>query len=89
MKFLITYDIRNHRRWYRVFKLLKDIGLNVQLSCFEVDLNKNEMNNLIIDLQKMIDWQEDSVYFFPISKFADGMTVKFGKDEDINKSVVL
>ncbi|WP_456471390.1 CRISPR-associated endonuclease Cas2 [Caminibacter sp.] len=89
MKFLITYDIRNRKRWYRVFKILKEKGLNVQLSCFEVDINEKEMEDLLFEIQKIIDWQEDSVYCFPISKYAVGMTTKLGKNEDINESVVL
>ncbi len=89
MKVLITYDIRSPRRWYRIFRMLKDKGLNVQLSCFEVDLKESEIRDIILQIGKMIDWEEDSVYFFPISKFADGMTVKLGKNEDINESKVI
>ncbi len=89
MKMLITYDIRNQKRWYKVFKMLKEKGLNVQLSCFEVDLKEYEIDDIIIKLQKLIDWQEDSVYFFPISKFSEGMMVKFGKNEDINESKII
>ncbi len=89
MKFLITYDISSPKRWRRVFKTLKNEGLNVQLSCFEVELNNTQISHLIIELQKLIDWEEDSIYFFPISDYAGGMTVKLGKNEEINESKVV
>jgi CRISPR-associated protein Cas2 len=89
MKFLITYDIASPKRWRKIFKLLKSVGLNVQLSCFEVDMEKSELDKLIVELRKLIDWREDSIYFFPISDYASGMTVKFGKNEEINESKVV
>ncbi len=89
MKFLITYDISSPKRWRRVFKTLKNAGLNVQLSCFEVDMSKDEVDRLVIELQKLIDWQDDSIYFFPISNYAEGLTVKLGKNEEINESKVV
>jgi len=89
MKYLVTYDISSPKRWKKVFKTLKNTGLNVQLSCFEVDMGKNEIDKLVMELQKLIDWQDDSIYFFPISNFAEGMTVKLGKNEEINESKVI
>jgi CRISPR-associated protein Cas2 len=89
MKFLITYDISSPKRWRKIFKILKNTGLNVQLSCFEVDMDRGELDKLVIELQKLIDWEEDSIYFFPISDYASGMGVKFGKNEEINESKVI
>ncbi len=89
MKFLITYDVRDHKRWRRVFRLMKSRGLNVQLSCFEVDLGVSEIKSLVVELQEMVDWSEDSVYFFPISEYVSGMTVKFGKSEEIRESKII
>ena len=89
MKYLITYDISNNKRWRRLFRLLKNKGLNVQFSCFEVDMNKNELMCLVEEIENIINCEEDSVFIFPINKELDSMVVKFGKDLDINRSVIL
>ncbi len=89
MKYLITYDIREPKRWHKVFKFLKKKGLNVQLSCFEVEVESNELEELIDEILELIDPLEDKVYFFPISAAASGLITKLGKIEELNESKVL
>ena len=89
MKYLITYDIRDHKRWNKVFRLLKKKGLNVQLSCFEVEVEGGQLEGLIDEIIELIDSLEDKVYFFPISAAASGLITKLGKIEELNESKVL
>ncbi len=89
MKYLITYDIRDSKRWHRVFRFLKNKGLNVQLSCFEVELEGKELDEMIDKIIELIDPTSDKVYFFPISAAASGLITKLGKVEGLNESKVL
>ena len=89
MKYLVTYDIKNHKRWYRVFRIMKDLGLNVQLSCFEIDVSNYEFEKLVRKIAGIVDWKEDSIYFFPLSEFSTGLTVKLGKTEELNEDKVI
>ncbi len=89
MKYLITYDIREPKRWHRVFKLLKRNGLNIQLSCFEVEAEGNQFEKMVNEIFDLIDPLEDRVYFFPISSAASGLITKLGKVEELNESKVL
>ena len=87
MKYLITYDISDTRRWNKLFRYLKKQGLNVQLSCFEVEVDKiDEIRDEILNI---IDDDEDSVYIFPVGGTAASLTVKLGKRESINESKIL
>jgi len=89
MKYLITYDIREPKRWHRVFSFLKKRGLNVQLSCFEVEIEPGQLDKLIDKIIELIDPAEDKIYFFPISAAAIGLVTKMGKAEELNESKVL
>ena len=87
MKYLITYDISDTRRWNKLFRYLKKQGLNVQLSCFEVEVDK--INDIRDEILNIIDDDEDSVYIFPVGGIAASLTVKLGKRESINESKIL
>ena len=89
MKYLITYDVKNSKRWYKLFKYLKNMGLNVQLSCFEVEMKQSVMLKFIADIKEIINENEDSVYVFPLSDYLESMVVKFGKKDEINESRVV
>ena len=89
MKYLITYDIREPKRWHKVFKFLKKNGLNVQLSCFEVEIEGNQLEKIVNEIIDLINPLEDRVYFFPISSVASGLITKLGKIEELNESKVL
>jgi|YelNatPaOPRAMG01_1025707.scaffolds.fasta_scaffold71085_3 CRISPR-associated protein Cas2 len=89
MKYLITYDIRNPKRWVKVYKSLKKLGLNVQLSCFEVDLSEYMMDQTLKKLSKYIDSKEDLIYAYPLSERSSSFIVKLGKAKDLNFDYIL
>ncbi len=89
MKYLIAYDIRDPKRWQKVYKLLKSKGLNVQLSCFEVDLSKYLFNALLNNLEQIINPKEDVVCAYPINNKAEGLIVKLGNVKELRQDEVL
>jgi len=68
MKYLVAYDISDNKRRRKLFKLLLGYGINVELSIFEVQLDKNSINQLKTEIKKIINPKQDVVYIFPYSK---------------------
>jgi len=66
MKYLICYDICNHRRLARVAKVLERYGIRVQYSFFNVDTNDEMLDTLLKSLLNLIDEKEDKIYVYPI-----------------------
>ncbi len=89
MKYLVTYDVRNDKRWHKLFKYLKNMGLNVQLSCFEVEMKRSNMLKFVADIREIINEREDSVYIFPLSDYLESMVVKIGRKEEIDEGKVV
>ena len=45
--YVVTYDIRDPRRWRRIFRIMKGYGEWVQLSVFQCRLNRQRHAELI------------------------------------------
>jgi CRISPR-associated protein Cas2 len=58
---IVTYDIRNPKRWRSVYKLMKGYGEWLQLSVFQCRLGERRMLELKIALEKRIKSQVDHV----------------------------
>ncbi|WP_457642554.1 CRISPR-associated endonuclease Cas2 [Persephonella sp.] len=80
MKYLVTYDISDNKRRMKVFKLLLGYGINVELSVFEVVLDKSTLNQLVNEIKEIINPKEDAVYIFPYSKEPLRNGIYEGKD---------
>ena len=56
---LVCYDIRDQKRWAKIFKLLKGRGEHLQYSIFRVRLNKTQLEALRWELEKVIADEDD------------------------------
>ncbi len=61
---LISYDITNDRKRYRVMKLLKNYGHRVQKSVFECELEEHHLLRLREQIRKEIVPEDDSVRYY-------------------------
>jgi len=68
MKYLVAYDISDNKRRNKLFKFLLGYGINVQLSIFELELDKNSLDFVRKQIKRIINSREDVVYIFPYSK---------------------
>ncbi len=59
--YIISYDVRDQRRWRSVFKTMKGQGLWLQLSVFQCRLNKIRMLKLEAALHEIVHHQEDHI----------------------------
>lgn len=75
--YIVTYDIRDPKRWRRIFKIMKGYGEWVQLSVFQCRLNRQRHAELIALLDGMIHHTDDHVVLMdvgPADKVAPRVT---------------
>lgn len=61
--FLVSYDIADDRRLYKVHKTMVDFGRRLQYSVYECRLSKTELARLQTLLAELIDHGADQVLF--------------------------
>jgi CRISPR-associated protein Cas2 len=59
--YLVTYDIRDDKRWRRVFKLMKGFGEWLQLSVFQCRLSRRRHAELVQLLDSTINRRVDAL----------------------------
>ena len=59
--YLISYDIRDQKRWRKVFRIAKGYGKQLQYSVFYCYLSSREKVLLTSDIEKVIDHLTDRV----------------------------
>ncbi len=60
-RYIVTYDIRDRKRWRRVFRKMHGYGDRLQLSVFVCDLSDRQYTAMQEALAKLIDTKEDGV----------------------------
>lgn len=56
---LVIYDIRNDKRWAKVYKILKGRGDRIQYSVFRVHMTRTQIEELRWELKKVMDEEDD------------------------------
>jgi CRISPR-associated protein Cas2 len=56
---LVCYDIRDQKRWAKVFKILKGYGEHLQYSIFRVRMSKTQLEKLRWQLTEVMDEEDD------------------------------
>lgn len=64
--YIVSYDIREQRRWRQVFRVMKGYGEWLQLSVFQCRLSKTRLLQLEQALAETIDQKEDHVLIVDI-----------------------
>ncbi len=61
------YDISDNKVRNNIVRIAREYGLyRVQKSVFFGNINNNKMDEIILESKKVINFQEDSVYIFPM-----------------------
>jgi CRISPR-associated protein Cas2 len=68
MKYAISFDIVDDHIRVRTVKTLLQYGYRVQKSVFEAYMSKEQVQECIDKLEKIIDNEVDSVRFYPLCK---------------------
>ena len=59
--YVVAYDIRDPKRWRRVFKTMNGYGEWLQLSVFQCRLSRRRRIELVAALKEIIHHEEDHV----------------------------
>jgi len=82
IKYLVCYDICNAKRLRRVHRLIRDWGIPIQFSIFEVEVNSGQFKQLTEKLSNLINQMEDKVMFYRLNPEQDriclGLEVQTG-----------
>jgi CRISPR-associated protein Cas2 len=63
--YLVSYDIRDPKRWRKGYKVLRGFGTRLQYSVFRCQLSVRQLEQLRWELEKVLD-VEDSLLFVPL-----------------------
>ena len=64
--YVVAYDIRDQKRWRRVFKIMKGYGEWLQLSVFQCRLSQKRHAELIALLDGIIEHEVDHVVLLEV-----------------------
>jgi len=78
MKMLAIYDIAHPRRLARVAKIMKDYGIRVQQSKFEIDPSPAAFKILKARIIETIDKEEDGIKYVPLCRGCEAKTEIIG-----------
>ena len=91
--YVVTYDIRDQKRWRRVFRLMKGFGQWLQLSVFQCRLSRQRHAELIALLDGVVMHDEDHVILLDLGLAEDvkPAVVSLGKSFDpvVRESIIV
>ena len=65
---LVTYDIRDNKRLYRMHNFLKNYGVPVQYSVFECDLDTARLGDLKNKALEIMDPAKDGLLIYRVCR---------------------
>jgi CRISPR-associated protein Cas2 len=79
--YLVSYDIRDQKRWRRAYKQLLGRGERIQYSLFRCRLNRTEMEALRWELETLLE-EEDDLMFIHLCPSCAGRIQERGKAKE-------
>lgn len=79
MNMVVAYDIANPRRLHRIAKVMKDYGLRVQKSIYEVEVTPCQFVEMRRRAEAEMVVEEDGVKFFPLCGRCYDTVITYGR----------
>lgn len=76
---VVVYDIADNHRLNRVAKVIKDYGMRVQKSKFEVTVDTAIFSEIKSRIEEIIEPAEDGVKYFPLCEKCAGTVEIIGQ----------
>jgi len=73
--YVVTYDIRDPKRWRRVYRLMQGYGEWLQLSVFQCRLDRMRLVEMETRLAELIVQEEDHIVILDLGPW-DGVKVR-------------
>ena len=64
--YIVAYDIRDPKRWRKIFRVMRGFGDHLQLSVFRCELSEKEKMEMIMKLDPNLHHEEDQVLIIPM-----------------------
>lgn len=68
MYYIVVYDIADEKRLPKVLKTCRRYMDWIQNSVFEGELSESQYQRLVVELDKIIDDEKDSIIFYSLSE---------------------
>lgn len=78
MYLLITYDIVDRKRLYKVARLMRRYGVRVQKSVFECRLQAAQLQDLLGEIKPILKIKEDRIHVYRICESCQPKCTGFG-----------
>ncbi|MBU3196473.1 MULTISPECIES: CRISPR-associated endonuclease Cas2 [Clostridium] len=78
MIYLVSYDIVDDKKRYRLHKMLKNFGSRNQYSVFECDLDGKKYVELEYNIRKIKIEKGDSIMVYPICSSCESKIIRKG-----------
>ncbi|HDR0996706.1 CRISPR-associated endonuclease Cas2 [Pasteurella multocida] len=88
-RYLIAYDISNHRRLSKVHRKVEAFSIGGQKSFYECWFTESELALFKTDIREIIDIAEDRVFIFQISPQAEPMLFGKAKLQSISPLLII
>lgn len=85
--FIVTYDV-GEGRVNKVRKILKKYFMWVQNSVFEGEITDGKLIKCKYELEKVINSDEDSIYFYNIENRRNYQKIVLGVEKDMTSNIV-
>lgn len=85
MNMVVAYDIADPRRLQRIAKIMKDYGLRVQKSIFEVEVTERQFAEMRKRAENEMLQEEDGVKFFPLCGRCCDTVITYGRTMQIDE----
>jgi len=66
MIYMVCYDVTHTKRLRKVAKILEDLGLRVQKSFFQCDIDERRKDLLVQRMVKVLNLKKDYLYIYPL-----------------------
>ncbi len=84
---IVTYDV-NEKRINKVRKILKKYFMWVQNSVFEGEITDGKLAKCIHELERVINKEEDSIYFYSIENRSNYQKTVLGVEKDMTSNIL-
>ena len=81
MNMIVAYDIASPQRIAQVAEVLKDYGVRVQKSIFEVTVNRLVFSDMKNRVEDIIEPESDGVKYFPLCEKCAGTVEIIGQGQ--------
>lgn len=81
MNMIAAYDIADPKRLARVAKIMKDYGVRVQKSIFELAVTRQVFSEMKGRIERVIEFDEDGVKYFSLCERCAGTVEVIGQGQ--------